>query len=88
MTNGVYEVLFELLLCCMSESDFSRRYVPSRELVPTGKVDEVDIETDITSLREGQLISFTQHCPYSFCHDSQVHLGELRDGDQSHILCP
>jgi hypothetical protein len=42
----------------MSESDFSRKYVPSRELVPTGKVVEVDIENDTTSLR-GQLVSFT-----------------------------
>lgn len=76
------------LLCCISESDFSRKYIPSQELVPTRKVVEVDIETEITNLRDGQLVSFIQNCPCSSCHDSQVHLGELRDGDQSLILCP
>jgi hypothetical protein len=71
------------LLCFLSENDFSHKYMPSQLLVPEGKVFEVDIESEATSLREGQLVSFAQQCPYSFCH-----LGELQDGDQPPTLCP
>jgi len=39
-------------------------------------------------MREGQLVYFAQQCPYSFCHDSQVHLGELQDGDRPPTLYP
>jgi len=81
-------MLLELLLCFMNENDFSHKYMPSQALVPEGKVVELDIESDATSLREGQLVSFTEQCPFSFCHDSQVHLGELQDGDQPPTLCP
>jgi len=80
--------LLELLLCLMCENDFSHKYMPSQALMPEGKVVEMEIESEATSLREGQLVSFTQQCPYSFCHDRQVHLGELQDGDQPPTLCP
>jgi hypothetical protein len=72
----------------MSENYFSHKYMPSQVLVPEGKVFEVDIESEATSSREGQLVSFAQQCPYSFCHDNQMHLGELQDGDQPPSLCP
>jgi len=72
----------------MSENYFSHKYMPSQALVPEGKVAEVDIESEATSLREGHLVSFTQLCPCSFCLDRQVHLGELQDGDQPLTLCP
>jgi hypothetical protein len=81
-------MLLVLMLCIMSENYFSHKYMQSQALVPEGRVAEVDIESEATSLSEGHLVSFTQLCLYSFCLDRQVHLGELQDGDQPLTLCP
>lgn len=79
-------MLLELLLFLMSENDVLLKCILSKELVTEGKV-IVDIESEATILRDGQLVSFTQQCPYSFGHDGQVHLGELQDGVQPPTLC-